>query len=64
MGSMTLFQKNKHTKVILPQYYMDGERRPQLEDQRSTPARFDRSILVQCEPTRKVRQSEDNQMRN
>ena len=64
MCSMTLFRGNKHTKVVLLHYYMDGERRPQLAGQMSNHAHFGRSIRVQCEPTRKVRRSEENHDEN
>ena len=39
---------------------MDGEHRPRLAGQMSTPARFDRSILVLCESARTELQSKDN----
>ena len=36
---------------------MDGERRPQLVGQMNTPTHFGLSILVLCEPAKKVRRS-------
>ena len=55
----SLSQGNGHTKITWPQYYMDEEHRPQSVSQMSTPAHFDRSILMLCELSRKVHRSKD-----